>query len=72
MNSIIKVYLDTGQTFEYECSARVAREHASEIVSTGYRSSYNGDLTWFPPHRIRIVKVIGGDETAYPDKVSGT
>lgn len=68
----IKVYLDTGQTFSYECDERSAREHCAEIIATGYRTSHGGTLQWFPPHRVRKVKAIGGDVTDYPDEVGGT
>ena len=76
MNDVTKstviTYLDDGRVFSYECDSRGSREHASEIIKTGYRSSGNGVLEWFPPHRIRKVKVIGGDTTEYTDTVTGT
>lgn len=69
----VKVYVDTGVTYEYDVStAESAREHAQAIVDTGYRHTADGYLTHFPPHRIVKVKCGPGIETQYPDRVGGT
>mgnify|MGYP003385235937 CR=1 FL=1 len=68
--SKVEVYLDNGIVCEYEVDNPIkGREHASAIIETGYRSHPgNGDLEWFPPHRIVKVKVTGGSEsTKYID-----
>lgn len=74
MTHTIEIYLDTGTKFSYEVGGGEdsAREHASEIVRTGYRSATTEQLTWWPPHRIRKVKVTGPMSTKYPDRGVGT
>lgn len=71
----ISVYLDTGVVYEYEVESAIkGREHAYEIISSGYRHTTNSnDLEWFPPHRIKKVKVIGGGESSlYQDTSRST
>lgn len=69
----IKIYIDTGVVYEYEVKDHAsAREHTDAIVKTGYRSCADGELTVWPPHRIRKLKIIGDVNTAYPDRYSGT
>lgn len=75
MTTKISVYLDSGVVCEYEVADPIkGREHAAAIIKTGYRStSENGDLEWFPPHRIEKVKVVGGGEsTNYTDTKRAT
>ena len=71
----ILTYVEGGMVYEYEVdSAEKAREHASEIIRTGYRHNDGaGYFVHWPPHRIIKVKVIDGViPTQYPDTVSGT
>ena len=69
----VKVYLDTGVTYEYEVSTpEGAREHAQAIVKSGYRHTSDGFMTHFPPHRIEKVRCGPGVTTQYPDRVGGT
>lgn len=74
----ISIYIDDGRVFEYDAkSAAAAREHASAIVSTGYRSVQPENpniLTHYPPHRITKVKITAPDpiQTDYFDRVRGT
>ncbi len=70
----IQVYLDDGRVFKYVCPCDSAREHTHSIVMTGYRSTDNktGTLVHYPSHRIVKVKAVGGQETKYPDMVTGT
>ncbi len=74
--SKVTVYLNTSVKFSYEVSDPIkGREHAAEIIATGYRHTAKGseDLEWFPPHRISKVKVEGGGEsTDYRDTASAT
>lgn len=70
--AVISVYMDDGRVFDYPCAGLAAREHASEIIKGGYRSAKENVLEWFPPHRIRKVKIVGDIGTAYPDSVRGT
>ncbi len=75
MTTKISVYLDTGVVCEYEVADAIkGREHAAKIISSGYRSTTeNGDLEWFPPHRIDKIKVVGGAEsTNYVDAKRAT
>ena len=64
--SKVYVYLDCGIVCEYDVDNPMkGREHAAAIITTGYRSTTgNGDLEWFPPHRILKVKVMGGAESS--------
>jgi hypothetical protein len=70
----IKVYLDDGRIFEYEVAdAAKGREHASAIISGGYRHNPGSEyLEHYPPWRILKVKLVGDIPTSYPDKVTGT
>lgn len=72
----VSVYLDTGVVREYAVdSPEKGREHAAEIIKTGYRSTPEGsdDLEWFPPHRINKVKVSGAvGGTGYRDRARAT
>jgi hypothetical protein len=73
MTTQVQVYLDDGRVFEYGVkSASSGREHASAIVQTGYRSTVDGVMEHYPPHRITKVKVLGGVTTKYSDRVRGT
>jgi hypothetical protein len=71
----ISVYIDDGRVFEYEVvDESKGREHAAQIVKTGYRhtDTKSKDLEWYPPHRILKVKVEGGGESVYKDKTRAT
>lgn len=74
---VIAVYLDDGLVFEYDVKTHEsAREHSAAIVATGYRHSSPetpNELTHYPPHRVRKVKVTGsGITTKYYDRTRGT
>ena len=66
----ILVYLDNGNVCQYEVADEAkAREHASAIINTGYRSvnqEAENVMTWIPPHRIN--KVVVELETASTTK----
>jgi hypothetical protein len=72
--SIVEVYMDDGRVFSYFVSNSMkGREHASKIISTGYRHTEDSNLEWYPPHRIDKVKVTGGGEsTKYKDNIRAT
>ena len=66
------IYLDDGRIFSYEVeSAEKVREHASAIISTGYRHNDGVIFEHYPPHRILKVKS-KNIPTKYPDMVQGT
>ena len=70
---VISVYLDDGRVFSYSVAAPdKVREHASAIVSSGYRHNDGNVFEHYPPHRILKVKVAGCIPTQYVDSVSGT
>lgn len=75
---VVSIYIDNGLVLDYDVfSAAAAREHASAIVSTGYRSVQENApnvLTHYPPHRIVKVKITAPDpiQTNYHDRVRGT
>jgi hypothetical protein len=57
MKHKITVYLDCGLIFEYIVQTKTnAREHASDIIENGYRHTSQGDVEWYPPHRVTKVK----------------
>ncbi len=68
----IQIYLDDGRVFEYSLpSPDKVREHASAIISGGYRHNDGKVFEHYPPHR--ILKVKSADiPTLYPDTVRGT
>lgn len=70
----INVYIDDGRVFTYPVKTESsAREHASAIVTSGYRSVTDGCFTYYPVHRVLKVTVTGGTiSTKYPDTVRGT
>lgn len=72
----ISVYIDTGVVFDYEVDEeQQAREHAQAIVFGGYRSAAKDkptELTFWPPHRITKIKVMGGITSHYWDTPRGT
>jgi hypothetical protein len=72
MNYTIKVYLDDGRIFKYNVdSADKVREHASAIISGGYRHNDGKIFEHYPPHR--ILKIKSSDiPTNYKDEVEGT
>ena len=64
----VSVYLDTSVVHSYEVSSPAkGREHASQIIKTGYRHTEEGssDLEWFPPHKIDKVKVSNANNSNY-------
>jgi hypothetical protein len=71
----VSVYIDNGLVFEYDViDESKGREHAHAIITTGYRhTDRNGDLEWFPPHRILKIKVENGAESSkYLDTTRAT
>ena len=71
----ISVYLMNGVIMEYDVSdPEKGREHAYEIIMSGYRSTPEGsnDLEWWPPHAIKKVKVNGAGESNYKDRKRAT
>ena len=71
---VISIYIDDGRVFSYPVTSPAkAREHSHAIVATGYRHTTNGELEYYPPHRILKVKCTGsGISTMYPDTERGT
>ncbi|GAG00273.1 unnamed protein product [marine sediment metagenome] len=77
---LIRVYLKNGVVFEYEVrgeregeAAAKAREHVYAIATTGYRHNDGvSELTWYAPHWIDKIKIVGTVPTNYPDRVMGT
>ena len=68
----INVYLDDGRIFYYEVpTADKVREHASAIISGGYRHNDGEIFEHYPPHRILKIKS-EHIPTEYVDKVKGT
>jgi len=68
----LKIYIDNGVVFKYRVpSAAKVREHASAIISGGYRHNDGKVFEHYPPHRILKVKS-ENIPTEYPDEVSGT
>jgi hypothetical protein len=74
----IHVYIDNGNVYSYQVDDETsAREHASAIISTGYRSvgkSSPMTMTWYPVHRISKVKLEldKASKTSYTDVSRGT
>ncbi|AXQ68250.1 hypothetical protein HOT99_gp046 [Caulobacter phage CcrBL10] len=74
----ISVYLNNGTVREYDVAdAATAREHAFEIIQTGYRSVDQDQpnvLVHWPPHEIKKVKLTGSEpfKSNYFDRVRGT
>jgi len=68
----LKVYIDDGRVFIYQVpSADKVREHASAIISGGYRHNDGSTFEHYPPHRILKVKS-ENIPTNYPDITEGT
>lgn len=68
----IKVYMNDGRIFKYKVdSADKVREHASTIVSGGYRHNDGKVFEHYGSHRILKVKS-ENIPTNYPDEVEGT
>lgn len=66
----VEIYLDDGTKTVFEVkNGSKAREIASEIIKDGLRRAestkdesdvWDGDvLTWYPPHRIKKIKLVG-------------
>jgi len=72
-NRTIKVYMDDGRVFHYSVEGEEkAREHSAAIAKDGYRHNDGENFEHYPVHRILKVKVLGGVETLYPDRTTGT
>lgn len=71
---LISVYLDTGYVVEWKLDGFAkAREFAAEMIARGCRTTEGEYTVWWPPHRIRKIKIKGGHETShYPNKVRAT
>lgn len=68
----VSVYIDDGRVFEYEVDSEdKVREHASAIISGGYRHNDGKVFEHYPPHRILKVKSYN-IPTMYTDTVRGT
>ncbi|UTC29036.1 hypothetical protein MARCHEWKA_05270 [Brevundimonas phage vB_BpoS-Marchewka] len=76
-NWIVSVYIDDGVVYDYDLpSMQAAREHASAIVATGYRSVQTNQphvLVHYPPHRVTKVKITAPCpiQTSHHDRVRG-
>jgi hypothetical protein len=71
MSFKLDVYLDNGVIFSYFVgSVEKVREHASAIISGGYRHNDGEIFEHYPPHRILKVKSYN-IPTKYPDTSSG-
>lgn len=71
-NFKIRVYLDDGRVFKYNVeSEEKVREHASAIVTGGYRHNDGKVFEHYPPHRILKVKSFN-IKTNYIDESDGT
>lgn len=69
----ISVYIDNGNIYEYFVNDEESvRDHCHEIIQSGYRSSHGDHWVWFPPHRIKKIKVPMSLSTNYSDEVRGT
>lgn len=72
MEWTIQVYLDDGRIFKYHVgSAEKVIEHASAIISGGYRHNDGTVFEHYPSHRILKVKS-EKIPTKYPDTTEGT
>ncbi len=68
----VSIYLDDGRVFEYDVPTESkVREHASAIVTGGYRHCDGDTFEHYPPHRVLKVKS-SGISTMYPDRERGT
>lgn len=80
MNAKIQTYLLGGTKHEYIITAdntadlgAKAREHCAAIMLNGFRSnSGENEFTWFGPHWVDKIKVIGTVYTTYPTVPTGT
>ena len=53
----LDIYVDDGRIFSYNVSTpEKVREHASSIISGGYRHNDGEIFEHYPPHRILKVK----------------
>jgi hypothetical protein len=76
----IQVYLKGGTKHEYEIKAdseadlgAKAGDHSAAIMYHGFRQiRSNGEFTWWGPHWIDKIKVIGAVYTTYPTEPTGT
>lgn len=66
----IAVYLEHGEVIEYQITdAQNGIEHCAEIGMKGYHDvQENGTLVYWPPHRIKKIKVYGNYEPGYKVK----
>lgn len=70
----LMIYFHDGRVFEYNVDSAVrARAHMDKIWKYGFRSTADGDLTWYGPHYIDRIRYVGSDAASnYPDTVRGT
>lgn len=70
----LHIYFHDGRVFYYPVAdATQARAHMDKIWARGYRSTANGDLSWYGPHYLDKIVYKGDDaSTNYPDQVRGT
>lgn len=70
----LMIYFKDGRVFSYNVSDSTrARAHMAKIWEGGYRSTADGDLTWYGPHYIDKIVYKGDDaSTNFPDTVRGT
>ena len=80
MKAEMQVYFKSGQKFSYDIEADTdaelaskAREHEYQIATTGYRHNGPAEHTWYMPHWIDKIKVVGiNPSSQYNDRPSGT
>lgn len=72
----LMIYFKDGRVFEYPVAdSIVARAHMSKIWESGYRSTSDGNLSWYGPHYIDKMKYQPDKDEVlsnYPDLVRGT
>ena len=79
-HATIYVYLHGGIVHSYPITAKTkdllgakAREHCAAIAMNGFRANDGKrEMTWFMPHWIDKIKVLGDIPTGYPSTITGT
>lgn len=68
------IYFKDGRVFSYKVSDSIrARAHMAKIWESGYRSTSDGNLTWYGSHYIDKIVYQGDDASSnFPDTVRGT
>ena len=74
---MLQIYFKDGRVFSYPVESDVkAREHMEKIWDTGYRSTCDGNLTWYGRHYIDKIKYVPMEgtklSTNFPDECRGT